>query len=547
MEEMTLEQRQALALASARLRMHGRPADASAAPAATEGAPTGSFLENLAAGAGKAVVDTGRGLKQLGAQGLNMVSPRLVSDETVAGIQADIDEAKALDKPLMDSGGGFTGNIAGNIATMALPGGVLGKVPAVGKVAQALMMPKTLAGGVGAGATMGAVQPVASDEDRLMNTGIGAAGGAVGQAVPKVVAAILGGNQRPQVQKLLDEGVKLTPGQILGGAAQRLEEGATSIPLVGDAIRSAMNKARETFNTAALNRALAPIGEKAAKVGRDGIEEVETKLGDFYDKLLSKITVKLDPDFAVDVRTIKAAAANLPAEQAAQFDKILNNEVLKKLSRGRISGDEMKVIESELGRLERGYRGDAAFANRELGHRIQDAKTALRAMVERGNPAQAAELRKANEGYANFVRVQRASSGVGAADGVFTPSQLSSAVKANDSSLRKGAFARGDALMEDLSDAGVDVMRKNVPDSGTPLRTMVGAGALGAGAYLEPLTLAALGSGAAAYTQPVQSVIRALLARRPEFMKKAGDAVRNAAPYGALPGAAVTQALMEQQ
>lgn len=527
---------------------YGKPkaAPAKTGPAAGFNADT-SFGENLAAGAGKAVVDTGMGLFQLGAQALNAISPKIVSDEKVASIQADVDEAKVRDAELMASGGGLVGNIAGSIATMAVPGAAASRIPGAAKVTQALLAPKTMTGAAAVGAGMGATQPVASDDSRIGNMAIGAGGGVVGQAVPKVAGAIIAGNTRKPVQDLLDQGVKLTPGQIAGGAFQRVEEGATSIPILGDAIRASMQRANETFNTAALNRALEPIGDKATAVGREGIREVESKIGAFYSNLLPKLTVKLDPQFAVDMRTIKATAANLPPEQAAQFDKILNNEVLKKFASGRMSGEEMKRIESELGRLERGYRSDPAFANRELGAAIQDAQTALRDLVERGNPQFAGELQKANLGWANFVRVQRAASGVGSKEGVFTPAQLSSSVRANDHSLRHGGYARGGALMEDLSDTAKSVMRKEVPDSGTPYRAMLGIGGLGGAAALEPTAAAAILGGAAAYTQPVQSVITAIMARRPELLRNAGNAVSTSAPYLTLPSAAVAQALAQRE
>lgn len=508
--------------------------------------PTGGFMENVAAGAGKAVADTGTGLKQLGAEAVNAVAPSLVSDETTAGIQADVDATKKRDAPLMDTGGGITGNVAGNLAMLAIPGGALGLTGKALNVARAMLAPRTLKGAAALGTVAGATQPVASDDSRVENMAVGGVGGVAGNAIPKVAGALLKGNTRPQVQQLLDEGVKLTPGQIAGGTIQRLEESATSIPLVGDAIRGSMARANDSFNKAALQRALEPIGEKVTLTGRGGIEEVESKLGAFYDRLLPKLTVKLDPQFAVDVRTVKAAAANLPDEQAKQFDKIITNEVLKKFSTGRMTGEEMKVIDSELGRLARGYQGDAAFANRELAHTIRDAQTALRDLVTRGNPQLAPELKRANEGWANFVRVQRAATNQGATEGVFTPSQLSGAVKANDSSLRRGAFARGDALMEDLSDAGTSVMRKQVPDSGTPLRAMVGAGTLGGAAYLDPVVAGVMLAAAGAYTSPAQKIITALMARRPDAMRRAGKLAELPSPYLTLPGAAVAQAIAQQ-
>ena len=65
-----------------------------------------------------------------------------------------------------------------------------------------------------------------------------------------------------------------------------------------------------------------------------------------------------------------------------------------------------------------------------------------------------------------------AASSVAAKDGVFTPAQLHAAVKAKDKSMDKGAFARGNALMQDLSSAGKNVLPSNIPDSGTAGRLL---------------------------------------------------------------------------
>jgi hypothetical protein len=77
---------------------------------------------------------------------------------------------------------------------------------------------------------------------------------------------------RPEVAELLGEGVPMTPGQIIGGMAKRIEDKAVSLPVVGDAIIGAQRRSVEGFNRAALNRVLKPIGEKATKIGREGLE-----------------------------------------------------------------------------------------------------------------------------------------------------------------------------------------------------------------------------------------------------------------------------------
>src|SRR5690606_7433509 len=75
---------------------------------ATSGmSPVAKFL----AGAGKSVADMGRGLQQL----------------TGFRTRAEQDESNRLDAPLMDSGAGVAGNVAGTLASIFVPGGAIGK------------------------------------------------------------------------------------------------------------------------------------------------------------------------------------------------------------------------------------------------------------------------------------------------------------------------------------------------------------------------------------------------------------------------------------
>ena len=94
--------------------------------------------------------------------------------------------------------------------------------------------------------------------------------------------------------------------------------------------------------------------------------------------------------------------------------------------------------------------------------------------------------------------------------------------------------------MQDISDAGVDVLGSKYPDSGSIGRLALGAGALGAGAALEPMTLAAMGGGAALYSPIGQRMMAAALARRPDWAQPLGQMIRRTAAITAPAGAAMS-------
>lgn len=495
--------------------------------------PTGSFTDNLLAGVGKAIVDTGRGLRQLNPFG------------DKAALQQDIDESKRLDAPLMDTGGGVVGNIGGQIGMALLPGGALKgasylpqlakAAPALSAVAKATTVPNSIKGAAALGAAQGAVQPVATDDSRLLNIGLGAAGGAAGQAIPKGIARVVRPQTSPEVQALMREGVTPTPGQILGGGFQRLEEGFTSIPYVGDVVKSGQLRAIEDLNRAAYNRALNPIGEKAGKaVGNEGIAAVGDKLSQAYERVLPKLNVQLDADFGQALQGVRQLAEELPDTQGKQFSKLFQARVLNKFSpEGTMNGETMKHVESDLGRLARQYRISNDPDQRLMGEAFTEVQSHLRELVMRNNPTEAPVLKKINEGWANYVRAETAAARIGAQEGVFSPAQLRSAVRATDKSVRKGAFARGEALMQDLAGPGQKVLGQKVPDSGTPFRALaaalaaggVGGVTLGAGPALGGLGMAAL------YTKPGQKLAASLLTSRPEFAGTLAELIKKPAPY----------------
>ncbi len=344
----------------------------------------------------------------------------------------------------------------------------------------------------------------------------GAALGALAPAVASRGIRAVAPNLSDNAKLLVNEGVTLTPGQMAGGAIKRVEDAATSIPVLGDAIKAAQRRGIESFNTASINRSLAPIGESLPKglKGHAAVEYAYGKLGDAYDNLLPKMKGNLDAGLKQDIDAIRQLGMEVPEPQRGQLTRILDNEVLKKFppgGGGATSGEAIKGMESNLNHLSKTFKRSDNYDTRTLGGAVEEMQNALRRMVERNNPNHAEDLAKINEGYANFKRVQNAASSATAQEGTFTPAQLHRSVRSGDTSKDKARFAEGNALMQDLSRAGKDVLPSSVPDSGTPLRSMV------AYALTHPARAIGLGIpiGAAslAYTAPGQAALQNLLTR----------------------------------
>ena len=132
---------------------------------------------------------------------------------------------------------------------------LIGNVASPANLAVASRVPQmaTLGGRVAAGAVAGmgsaALNPVTSGDDFAAEKGKQlAVGGVFGAATPAVtggIARMISPNAsiNPQLQLLRNEGVRPTVGQSLGGWANRAEEKLQSVPILGDAISAARQRA----------------------------------------------------------------------------------------------------------------------------------------------------------------------------------------------------------------------------------------------------------------------------------------------------------------
>jgi hypothetical protein len=532
-----------------------------AAPPVAAQAPQGqapgmiaSFGSGLGHGFGSTVLGAqellGKGLSALGS---DHVGPWLVNDaqQGVRNLDAQNQPYSAAN-PITN----IVGNIGGNIAATA----PLSALAPAAATASAL-------GRVGTGAALGAASGAMTPSDqnsqdsywdqKLGQTGTGAAFGAGGAALANALGSVIKGAGGSAQKTLADAGVTMTPGQALGGGFARTEEKLTSVPILGDMIKNAQQRSVQSFNKAVYNDVLAPIGKTYdGPVGNEAIQAVKSQIGNAYDSALSKMTFKAaDPAFQSDITNLAGLAQNLPAPQQQTFMNVLKTQVFGKVSpQGMMDGHTLKGVQSELGRIARGYAGDASFDNRQLGSAIGEIKNAIDTSLTRYNaPGDVQALSDANSAYAKFVRLRGAAASAGAMnnDGIFTAAQLQGAVRAADKSAGKGATATGNALMQDLSSAGQSVLGSKYPNSGTPGRAALmgvlgalgGGGATAAG-FGGPTLAAGAAAGLAAlpYTGLGQRATQALLMSRPSFAQPVGQFVgKSISPFAAALGAALAK------
>lgn len=469
----------------------------------------------------------------LGGYAPNPVSEFLGSE---ASRVQGMNKANEADYQAAKQATGFEGSdvsrFAGNVLSPA-------NLAVASKLPMALRGAQAIKAGAGVGAIGGALTPSGdvNDENYWMNKaqeiGKGAAFGAGTSGLLAGAARVIKPETNAMATQLMKEGVTPTPGQILGGAFNTAEEKLQSLPILGDAIGYSKRKAQEEFNKAALNRALAPIGEKVSEAGRAGVTEVKEKLGKAYESLLPKISFKPDQQFVQEFDNLKQMATGLGPQEQAKFNRIIDDVMSKASPNGSMLGTTFKTVESKLNKEAKNFAKSTDAYQQELGSALNEALRILRDTLPRVNPGFSDELKAINTGYANYTRIRQAASSTaaGAREGMFTPAQLAQAVRAQDTSVGKGASATGQALMQDLAEQGTNVLGSKVPDSGTAGRlALLGGGAAAGTATGMAMPLAtALTAGSLPYLG--RKATAAALTKRPESAKKLAELIRNSSPY----------------
>lgn len=437
---------------------------------------------------------------------------------------------------------------------------MLGNVVSPANLALARAVPAvTSLGGqaaVGAmgGAASSALAPVTEGdfaEGKAQQLRVGALGGAAAPVVMRGVASVVSprASTNPDVQLLRDAGVRPTLGQTLGGAANRIEEKLTSLPLVGDAISGQRRRAVEEFNRAAINRATAPIGQQVDDVGTTGVRQAGDLISDAYDAAKQQMSgFRIDNSARTELNNLRMLARNgLEGRERSIFDRYFRDYIQSKPG---LTADGFKELDSKLGKDIARFSSSNDAYQQNLGDALREVQRIIRDNAMRANPDAAQAMRAADRAYANLVRVEGASVGAKGSEGVFTPGQLMTAVRQADRSVRDRATARGDALMQDLASAGTNVLGNRVPDSGTAGRLMMNLGAGGTAAagmagMISPAVAIPGAAGLAMYTTPMQRLLGGAVSVRPDFAQPVSRALQQAAPAFAPFGGQVGLGLLD--
>lgn len=524
MAEMTKEQKRALVIAKARLRLKQKT-EAEATP-----------LRDISA-----VIPVGGSPAELGRSMAQQVDPEsfAAGQEVAAGLGREMLEGLTLGGlgEIQAAGAGILGAATGEgfvpafteslaeserksgefrqrfpVASTAaqiagsIPTGVAGagRVAATRLGQAAPRLSQILAGG-GLGAVSGGLMTEGDIEQRgtgaaiggLVGTGLGVAG----ETLPRVTT---------KAKQLLDEGIPLTIGQSFGPFLKSAEELATRVPIVREIVRGAEKRAIQGFDKVAIEDALSSINFKmpADKVGRDAIKAADDAISEAYEKAIPASGIPNTQPVYRDFDAIIQKNIDLPKEPFDQlrgiFKKALDPALFdEKLAMG---GEHTKKALSYLGRKAFELSKSPDENKKQMGRAIYKAKQQLTEELIRQNPS-AKALLDVNRAFYRFQPVLKASMAAPSQAGVFTPAQLVRGMQ----NVGKKKAAIGEMPGQRIAESSQALMAREIADSGTPLA------AIAATMAAKPLQgLAILGTAAPvaglAYGGPLsQSVSRSLL------------------------------------
>jgi len=366
--------------------------------------------------------------------------------------------------------------VAGTVAGSVNAGRTLARaVPWLGSVIGTGVTSATGGANAAVGRAEGDPDPwqVAKEAGVAGGLSLGAAGAG------RAIGATVGPWITPIARRLHEAGVRLTPGEMLGGYAKRLEDVAASVPFAGAMVRNRQAEGIESINRVAYDEALAPLGKRyqqmfrrgAADVGHESVEDMGAILGRRYDTVIPKLRANFDQQLADDLRNIADA---LPVSARPLLQDAVRRYVRPVIdtATGDIPGrglqTAMQGLRNEGQRLMRSqadpYHYEAGQSLLALRDRLIDAAR------RHSKPTDVKTFRNIDDAYARYATVRDAASKVGADMGEFTPAQLHASVRAADRSAGKGQTARGRARMQNISGPAKSVMQRRVSDSGTPER-----------------------------------------------------------------------------
>lgn len=360
--------------------------------------------------------------------------------------------------------------IAASIPTMGGAAAGLARLGVRGAMKQAG------AGGAAYGA--GAAEEM---EDVPVSAALGGALGVGGEALAPVVS---------RQAKALGKKIPLTVGQYYPGL-KRAEEALTSMPFIGGGIRAQQERGMKAFPVFMYNRALKPLGVELPKntPPRLAFSKARDIFNQKYKQALSGVEIDASDKFLDELSGIVSSAkqnfGEVGRKEATDFENTVIQQVLGRVKDGKLSGEAIQDIQKTIGLEATKYQKSPEPINQKVFDALTELDVNMMDLIAKYSPANKELLQKTNKAYSQFVPLRAAQAK--AMEGVFTPAQAMSAVRAEErkaGAAGLGRLAAGEGRMQKPIEMAQNIIGKSLPDSGTAGRLLTGAALYGGGGAL---------------------------------------------------------------
>ena len=357
-------------------------------------------------------------------------------------------------KDAAESGWGTAGEILGDVAQLAVPGGAALKgAKALQKVKGLKTASKALPFVADAGASAGLEALQAEQGKGAEAASESLKGSLLGGALAKSAGKLLkGAKKTPEAQQIIDKGGFVTPGRATdSGLVQAAENIAAYTPFLARSVDKSRRKADDSWNEIILNE-VAPIGTKITEKGQKGIAQIKQSFDDAYSnawKGADNVSNKGRINF---VNEATQAADSLGVEDLGVLKKVMTD--FKKLS-AEPSSKKIKELDNQM-------RKQIQRAGKDKNQLRDTLKNMRSSMREGMSNDTLGKLKGVDKQYAKYLVTRKAASKAADTEGVFTPKQLLQSAKQVGGETRT---ATGKAPLQDLATGGVKMAGKDLATS----------------------------------------------------------------------------------
>lgn len=345
-----------------------------------------SMGERFLSGVGKAYTDLGRGVGQM----------------VGAVDRQDVGESRKLDAPLMNTGAGMAGNLAGNVALLAPTALIPGA--------------NTVTGAATVGAVAGALSPSESGRETFTNIVAGGAGGAAGQAIANKVPGMLQGRVQTAAAK------QAANAQKFAAARQGAQHGYVVPPadlepgIVSEAVSGLSGKIKTAQVASQRNQGVTDrlareaLGLKAGDtLDIPALNTIRSQAGQAYDAVQSLGTIKPGQNYHASLDAIVQ-----PHVRAGNsFPSAKPNPIIEEINTLRTQSFDAADAVAKIKTLR--SDADAAYisGNKDLGKALKSGADALEQAIDdhlaaAGPSRMLADFREARKLIAKTYTVQKA-------------------------------------------------------------------------------------------------------------------------------------------